>query len=769
MAKLDILITATNQASGPVNAAKKALQGLGSAAKATALAAGAAAATAVAGVTAAVVVGVGKAADMEQQVADIASIMGKTYEEAKPLKDLITQLGIDPGLKVDATEAADAIQMLARNGLSMTEILDGAARSTVLLANATNADFGTAADIATDVMSLFKISAEDMSKAVNGITSVTTNSKFAIDDYALALAQGGGVAAAAGVSFEDFNATIAAISPYFAGGSDAGTSFKVMLQRLVPASQSAESAMQALGLITADGANQFFDASGNMKSMEEVAGLLQGALSGLTEEQRNAALSTIFGTDAMRAAVALADVGAAGFSALAGSMAQVDAEAAAATRMDTFSGQLEILQGIIDGLLLQIGDAFLPSLRSLTEWAIAFVDAHGPAVLEWFSGLAGWLESGIPIFFEWSQKAVWAIGEVLNWLQGGDEQFVNLRQIWGQVTAIIADVIGQALAFVRENTPKWIATLLEWGGLFASWAGSLWATHLWPGLQQMWSEMSSWLTDPAKRQQIIDTLLDWWNLFASWSNNLWAGTLQPGLASAWQQIAAWLDENAGGIGTRIEEWVAAFVKLVSDISAGWLEAWPEIVRIVSDAATDIGADVDSIMESLGKLSAWAGDEGSDLKFSWADFWVTLADAIAFAVTRLVDNLATFLEALTLIGDGFQALGSGDWGRLLELDAQMRGLVDRLYETATPGRLMETMLRRASQAEGRALGGPVLAGVPYWVGEQGRELFVPQQDGRIVPHSETTNYNNWTVNLMGSGNARDDVLASMRLISTMYWN
>ncbi|MEZ4622076.1 MAG: hypothetical protein R2867_42120 [Caldilineaceae bacterium] len=50
------------------------------------------------------------------------------------LKGLIQDLGLDPKLKVSATEAADAIEMLGRNGLRMDDILSGAARSTVLLA-----------------------------------------------------------------------------------------------------------------------------------------------------------------------------------------------------------------------------------------------------------------------------------------------------------------------------------------------------------------------------------------------------------------------------------------------------------------------------------------------------------------------------------------------------------------------------------------------------------------------------------------------------------
>src|SRR5210317_2080651 len=106
--------------------------------------------------------GVKAAADMEQQMADIAAVMGKTQGEIEPLGTLIKDLGLNPNLKVDATGAADAIEMLARNGLDMTEILGGAAEATVLLGNATDAELGAAANIATDAMSIFTIEAGNM-------------------------------------------------------------------------------------------------------------------------------------------------------------------------------------------------------------------------------------------------------------------------------------------------------------------------------------------------------------------------------------------------------------------------------------------------------------------------------------------------------------------------------------------------------------------------------------------------------------------------------
>lgn len=57
--------------------------------------------------------------------------------------------------------------MLAKNGLSTQQILDGAAKSTLDLAAATGSDLTIAADISTDAMAIFNIQAAEMAKAVN--------------------------------------------------------------------------------------------------------------------------------------------------------------------------------------------------------------------------------------------------------------------------------------------------------------------------------------------------------------------------------------------------------------------------------------------------------------------------------------------------------------------------------------------------------------------------------------------------------------------------
>lgn len=464
---------------------KKVLSVAGMMSGAFVLAAGAASAA----VGAFVVGGIRQAGDLESQMGAIASIMGETKDAVAPLKELILDLGLDPTLKVSATEAADAIEKLASNGLTMTQIMDGAAKSTVLLANSTGADFDTAASIATDAMALFNIKAGEMMTAVNGITGVTVASKFGINDYKLALSQAGGVAAATGVSFEDFNTTITGISNYFASGSDAGTSFKTMLLRLVPSTDAASEMMSKLGLVTfqsetamkmleANGiepmtssagelrhqiynlwasqnavaaasddsmkkfqewkletglvTNAFYDANGSMRDMSEISVLLNGALAELSEEEKSKALNTIFGTDAMRAAVGIAeqgevaytdqataakalgvsfeslngviDGGITRFEALQVQIGKTDAAESAKLRMDNFKGSMEILQGVIDTVALKIGFAFLPVLKEMADSVSNFLSNNSDGFILFFENVAAAIEalfSGAPGDFPW--------------------------------------------------------------------------------------------------------------------------------------------------------------------------------------------------------------------------------------------------------------------------------------------------------------------------------------------------------------------------------
>ena len=403
-------------------------------------------------------------AELSSQIATIGAVSGLTQEELGQVTALIDELGINPNLKVSATEAANAVEMLSRNGMEMGDILAGGAEKTVLLANATGADFATAADIATDVMAVFNMEASDMGAAVDGIAGVVNRSKFSVEDYALALAQGGGVAAVAGVEFADFNTAIAGMSPLFASGSDAGTSFKTMLQRLQPQSKEARNLMGELGLLTEQGTSAFYDAAGGLKDMEEIVGLLNDSFGDLTEAQRTEALGTIFGTDAMRAAAALAGMTREEFSALQGQIGQVSSLEMASMRVNTLAGDMDILAGAVETAKIQVGRGLEPIGRAWAQALTPVVSDLAPQLAE-ISALVGEgiaaLTPDIKAFSDaW---VVPALDGFIDNLGEAKEAVAGLSE----AGAGIGDKIGAALmvAFGGEYTVDADAeiTKVEWG------------------------------------------------------------------------------------------------------------------------------------------------------------------------------------------------------------------------------------------------------------------------------------------------------------------
>jgi TP901 family phage tail tape measure protein len=327
-------------------------------------------------------------ADFEKAMSGVSAILGATEEQAKRLSNMAITLGMDPKLVVSTQEAAQVMEELAKNGLTADQIMDGAARSAIALANATGTDFATAAQVASTAMQLFNLDATQMASIVNNITGVANTSRFSVEDFAQAMAMGGGVAASMGIPIEDFATAVAGLSTSFSSGSDAGTSFKVFLQRLVPETKKAKEMMADLGIVTDEAGNRFFDAEGNMKSLSEIAGILQVAFKDLSDEQKIQALHTLFGTDAMRAANAMANLGAEGFDKLSEAMAKTDAAGNAATRMNNLAGAVEILSGIVEGFKIKFTQAVGPGMRSMVETFSGFLSENSVTIENLFASLA---------------------------------------------------------------------------------------------------------------------------------------------------------------------------------------------------------------------------------------------------------------------------------------------------------------------------------------------------------------------------------------------
>lgn len=393
--KVQFILEAIDQASQEIKNVTKGLDGMGGQSKITKADVALAGAAISGSIVKIGVDAVQTFRGFEKTMSGVSAVLTPTKEEFGALSSLARDLGKSTTYSAD--QSAKMIEMLAKNGLNTKQILDGAAKSSIDLAAATGAELSQAADIASSAMTVFGKKVTDLDQVVNSITGTTNISKFGIEDYALAMAQGGGAASAFGVSLEDFNTSIAAISPLFQSGSDAGTSFKTFLQRLVPASDNAADAMTELGLITKDGQNQFFDASGQMKSMADISGILQNATKDLSDEQKISSLSTIFGTDAMRAAAGMAKVSTEEFKKMSGAIEGTSAAENAKTRMQNLDGALEQLNGSVQELQIALGSMLAPAVQLVAE-GLGWLADKASSVLTWIQQLPGPISTAIEIF-----------------------------------------------------------------------------------------------------------------------------------------------------------------------------------------------------------------------------------------------------------------------------------------------------------------------------------------------------------------------------------
>lgn len=262
-------------------------------------------------------------------------------------------LRMGPAFGKSASEAASAMEMLAKNGLSASQILGGALASAMTLSAVGGADLSASADLTTDIMQQFGKSAGQLPDVVNKVTGALDASKLSFDDYRLAIGQTGGVAGGLGYSFEDTNVALAATASLFASGSDAGTSFKTFLTALASPSKEAAKKIDELGLA-------FFNADGSAKSLGDVAEQLRIKLSGLSDKEKGGALATIFGNDAMRTAIALMMKGRQGLDDVGKAIDAVQAKDKISILQAGDEAASARLSAALDVLAIKMGEVLLP-------------------------------------------------------------------------------------------------------------------------------------------------------------------------------------------------------------------------------------------------------------------------------------------------------------------------------------------------------------------------------------------------------------------------
>lgn len=342
--------------------ARGQMQGMRGQAGATAMAMqGIATASAVVGtaVVGAIGASVKVAADFEQSMARVKAISGATEGEFAQLEDKAKELGATTAFS--ASQASEGMSYLAMAGFKANQII-GSMPSVLNLASASQMDLGRSADIVSNIMTGFGLTADDTGMAVDVLVQTMTTANTDLEQLGLAMKYVAPVANALGIDINDTATAIAFMSNAGIQGSNAGTALRASLLQLAKPTGQAEDAISELGL-------QIKNSSGEMKPLPELIGHINEKMGGLTKAQKTAYASMLVGTEASAGFIAMLEQGEDKFKSYSDTLEQSGgrAEEVARIQRDTLKGAIDELTSALEGLGIAVGTTFLPALTSMTK------------------------------------------------------------------------------------------------------------------------------------------------------------------------------------------------------------------------------------------------------------------------------------------------------------------------------------------------------------------------------------------------------------------
>ncbi len=520
-----------------------------------------------------------------------------TGASLKDVEQLALQLG--SSTSYSAQQALDALTELVKGGVSVEDAMGGATEATLNLASAAQLDLSNAAEIVAKQLGVWGSTGVTAANVADLLASAANASTVDVEELALGLANVGGSAKVAGLSFEETVQALALAAPYFSSAADAGTSFKTFLANLSPSTKDATKTMIELGLATADGVSKFFDAQGQFIGMEAAARLLADATRNLSNEQKLQALQTIFGADAIRFAAAMAEAGAAGYAAMGTAMAQAGGAAAAAAQMQQgYTYAVEQLSGAWETLQIVVGSLVLPALTNLVG-----------ALATGIGGITAFVQS-----IAGADDPLVALGQAIGLTQQHAQAFASGVQQLGQTVAMIVnEMIGwwqqhgaQVIAAVQPLWQEVVATAQAFGALLQQAVTSLlgaiasvWQAH---GQTIITAAQTAWTIISGVVQAALQVIRGIVNAVTAALKGDWSGALsalQGATSQAWQTITVmWrqagptLAAATSAIGNAITQAWNGLVRsaaemgaeLIDGIRSGVTRAAQSLARAVADAA-----------------------------------------------------------------------------------------------------------------------------------------------------------------------------------------
>ncbi|EFC7326025.1 phage tail tape measure protein [Escherichia coli] len=285
----------------------------------------------------------------------------KNSPQFKALREQALKLGSET--QFTAGDAASGQAFLAMAGFT-PQAIQAALPGVLSMATAGGMDLGETADIGSNILTQFGLSADQMDRVGDTLTAAFTRTNTDLRALGETMKYAGPVAGKLGISLEQAAAMAGVLANMGIRGSDAGTAMRASLARLASPPKAAAEALKELGVAVSD-------ANGKMRPMEDVLADLYKATRKYGEVDRVSFFKDIAGEEAFTSFMALVD--AAGDGSLPKLRKELEgargeAERTAKVMDNNLDGDLKSLGSAWEGLRIRIADLIDGPLRSVTQW-----------------------------------------------------------------------------------------------------------------------------------------------------------------------------------------------------------------------------------------------------------------------------------------------------------------------------------------------------------------------------------------------------------------
>lgn len=306
------------------------------------------------------------AADFDQQMSTVQANTGATSAQMDQLRAAAIEAGAST--VYSASDSADAINDLGKAGMSVTDILTGGLSGALNLAASDGMAVGDAAEYMANALSMFHLKGSQASQVADTLAAGAGKAVGNVSDFGEALNNCGAQANSFGMNIQETTGVLALFAQNGTIGAEAGTQLNSMLMKLAAPSTEASNTMKELGISAYDAQHHFI-------GMANFAGQLQKAEKGLTDEQRNQANATIFGSYAIKAANYLYEAGESGVNKWTKAVSESGyAAEQAAAKNNNLKGDLENLGGSMESLMISVGEGAQGPLRKMVQGLDTLVD-----------------------------------------------------------------------------------------------------------------------------------------------------------------------------------------------------------------------------------------------------------------------------------------------------------------------------------------------------------------------------------------------------------